>query len=157
MTKSINLSILDPKYTEALDNLWKAATDLMTYSSNPVAEIYRVSSIVRLFAKQKAKIDSLRETLNEGIKKNDLYTINSVKFRAERMQEAKTGEKFWDKVSSEYDQMVDMLVKQMNNEDILISLPTSEDILLQCQADIDDDKKAKFDMAAKEAAALVNL
>lgn len=157
MTKSINLTILDPKYTESLDNLWKATTDMLTYSSNPIAEIYRVSSVVRLFAKQKAKIDNLREILADGIKKNDLYTINSVKFRVERMQEAKTGEKFWDKVSSEYDLMVDNLVKQMNNEDILLTIPTSEDILMQCQADIEDDKKSKFDMAAKEAAALVNL
>lgn len=157
MTKSINISILDSKYTEAISNLWDASVDMLTYSQNTLGEIYRISSIVRLFAKGKAKIDSLRDLLADGQQKKDLYTLKRVAYLAERMQEEKALEKFWDKVAKEYDKIISDFVQQQANDDIIVEIPTSEEILAQCSSNMEESRANQINLAAETAAALINL
>lgn len=157
MTKSINISVLDTRYVEALGNLWDASVDMLTYSQNTLGEIYRISSIVRLFAKGKAKIDGLRDLLAEGQNKKDLYTLKRVAYLAERMQEEKALEKMWDKVASDYDKIISDFVQQQANDDIVVEIPTSEEILTQCCSNMEESKANQLNLAAETAAALINL
>ena len=157
MTKAINISVLDTRYIESLGNLWDASVDMLTYSQNTLGEIYRISSIVRLFAKGKAKIDSLRDLLAEGQQKKDLYTLKRVAYLAERMQEEKALEKMWDKVASEYDNIINNFIQQQANDDIVVEIPTSEEILQQCSSNMEESRANQINLAAETAAALINL
>lgn len=157
MTKAINISVLDTRYLEALGNLWDASLDMMTYSQNQLGEIYRASTIVRMFAKSKCKIDGLRDLLAEGQQKKDIYTLKRVAYLAERMQEEKTMEKMWDKVSSEYDKIINDFVQQQANDDIVVEIPTSEEILQQCSSNMEESRANQINLAAETAAALINL
>lgn len=157
MTKAINISVLDTRYLEALNNLWDASVDMMTYSQNQLGEIYRISSIVRMFAKSKCKIDGLRDLLAEGQQKKDIYTLKRVAYLAERMQEEKTMEKMWDKVASQYDKIINDFIQQQANDDIIVEIPTSEEILQQCSSNMEESRANQINLAAETAAALINL
>lgn len=157
MTKCINLSVLDSRYMESLENLWNSSVDMLTYSQNTLGEIYRISSIVRIFAKGKAKIDSLRDLLAEGQSKKDLYTLKRVAYLAERMQEEKALEKMWNRVASEYDKIIGDFVQQQANDEILVEIPTAEEILTQCCSNMEESRANQLNLAAETAAALINL
>ena len=157
MTKSINQTVLNPKYFETLENLWSSAMDLLTYSQNTLGEIYRVSTIVRLFAKQKCKIDNLREMCGEGSEKGDIYILQKVAYLAERMQEEKSFDQMWERVASEYDRFIKNFTEQQANDKILIDIPTSEEILEQCVKQYEENKENQLKLALDTAKAMIAL
>lgn len=157
MTKSINQSVLNPKYFESLENLWNSTMDLLTYSQNTLGEIYRVSSIVRIFAKQKCKIDNLRQLCGEGSEKGDIYILKKVAYLAERMQEEKCFDQMWERVASEYDGFIKDFTEQQANDQILIDIPTSEEILAQCLKQDKENKENQLKLAMETAKAMIAL
>ena len=148
---------LNPEYLDALKNLWASCLDMMTHTQNELGEIFRLSSIVYLFAKQKAKIDALREQLAEAKENSDLFVIKLVAKRAGYMQEEKAFDKMWAQVSTEYDTIVNNFIKQSNNEDLLIQINTSEEILEKCASGFTKDKANEYDLAIKTAEAMIDL
>ena len=157
MTKSINNVILNPKYFESLENLWMSSMDLLTYSSNTLGEIYRISSVVRLIAKNKAKIDGLRRLCAEGTEKGDLHTLKRVAYLAERMQEEKCFDQLWSTVSSQYDQFIQSFIEQQQNDDIVLEIPPSEEILAQCFQSMEESEANKLKLAIETAKAMIAL
>lgn len=157
MTKSINQIVLNPKYFESLENLWNSAMDMLTYSQNTLGEIYRVSTIVRLFAKQKCKIDNLRQLCAEGSEKSDIYILKKVAYLAERMQEEKSFDQMWTRVASEYDGFIKNFTEQQANDQILIDIPTSEEILTQCMKQDEENKENQLKLALETAKAMIAL
>ena len=157
MTKSINQTVLNPKYFETLENLWGSAMDLLTYSQNTLGEIYRVSTIVRLFAKQKCKIDNLRQLCAEGSEKGDIYALQKVAYLAERMQEEKSFDQMWERVASEYDNFIKDFTEQQANDQILIDIPTSEEILAQSVKQYEENRENQLKLALDTAKAMIAL
>lgn len=157
MTKAINQTVLNPSYVESLNNLWNASMDMLTYSSNILGEIYRVSSIVRLFAKQKAKIDALRQMCAEGSEKGDIYLLNKVAYLAERSQEEKAFDQLWSTVSQQYDEFINNFIEQQQNDSILVNIPTSEEILNNCNKVFEESKANKLELAKQTALAMIEL
>lgn len=157
MTKSINQIVLNPKYVEAVEALWNASLDMLTYSTNTLGEIYRVSSIVRLIAKQKCKVDGLRDMCAEGSEKNDIYILKKVAYLAERMQEEKTFDQLWTTVARSYDNFIKDFTEQQANDSILIDIPTSEDIMAQCLKATEESKANELKLALETAKAMIAL
>ena len=157
MTKSINIKLLAPEYTEAVENLWKASMDMLTFSSNTLGEIYRISAIVRLVAKNKAKVDGLRQLCAEGSEKGDLHTLNRVAYLAERMQEEKCFDQLWSTVSSQYDRFIQSYTEQQQNDNIVLEIPTSEEILAQCYQNMEESEANKLKLAIETAKAMIAL
>lgn len=157
MTKSINQTVLNPKYFESLENLWNSAMDMLTYSQNTLGEIYRISSIVRLIAKQKCKIDNLRQMCAEGSEKGDIYILKKVAYLAERMQEEKSFDQIWERVASEYDGFIKDFTEQQANDQILIDIPTSEEVLAQCRKQDEENKENQLKLAMETAKAMIAL
>lgn len=147
---------LNPEYLEALDNLWNNCLDLMTHTQNELGEIFRLSSIVYFFAKQKAKIDALRAQLAEAKENSDLYVIKLVAKRAGYMQEEKAFDKMWSKVAMDYDNIVNNFIAQTNNEDMLIQINTSEEILDKCARGFAESKAEEYNLAIKTAEAMID-
>ena len=147
---------LNPEYLDALQNLWNACLDMMTHSQNELGEIFRLSSIVYLFAKQKAKIDALRAQLAEAKQNSDLYVIKLVAKRAGYMQEEKAFDKMWAQVSLEYDNIVNNFIAQTNNEDMLIQINTSEEILEKSAKGFAESKAEEYNLAIKTAEAMID-
>lgn len=157
MTKSINIKLLAPEYTEAVENMWKASMDMLTFSSNTLGEIYRISAIVRLVAKNKAKVDGLRQLCAEGTEKGDLHTLNRVAYLAERMQEEKCFDQLWTTVSSQYDRFIQSYAEMQQNDNIVLEIPTSEEILAQCYQSMEESEANKLKLAIETAKALIAL
>ena len=147
---------LNPEYMDALENLWTSCLDMMTHTQNELGEIFRLSSIVYLFAKQKAKIDALRAQLAEAKENSDLYVIKLVAKRAGYMQEEKAFDKMWAKVALEYDNIVNNFIAQTNNEDMLIQINTSEEILEKSAKGFAESKAEEYNLAIKTAEAMID-
>lgn len=148
---------VDSRYYEAVENLWKASLDMLTYSSNTLGEIYRISSIVRLFARNKAKIDALRKLCGEASEKNDVYALKRVAFLAERQQEEKTFDCLWEMVARQYDDIIKSFIEQQQNDNIILEIPTSEEILENSVKYLEESNENEVKRLAETAKALINL
>lgn len=155
--KMAEIKCLNPEYVSALQGLWASALDMMTYSENKLGEIYRLSQIVRLFAGNKAKVDSIRDQFAEAKQRKDIRDIQRIAKLAGYIQEEKGFDKMWSTVAHDYDMIVKDYCDACTNPNILLNIPTSEEILEQKQQYYAEPVKEKFDVALQTAEALLNI
>ena len=118
----------NPQYVEALQNLWNATEDMMTYSSEPLKELYRLASIVGFFARQANKIITFRAEVGEAQTQRDIATLRRLQRKAQHLTEEKAFEFMWERISSRYDTLLKDFLDNSSNDDLLLQIPTAEEI-----------------------------
>lgn len=126
MTKIVTTQ--NPKYVEALNELWNAAEDMLTYSSEPLKELYRLASIVGFFARQANKIVSFRGELGEAQAHRDIATLRRLQRKVQHLSEEKAFDFMWERISSRYDTLLKQFLDNSSNDDLLLQIPTAEEI-----------------------------
>lgn len=149
MTKIIH-NTQNPLYVEALQNLWNSAEDMMTYSSEPLKELYRICSIVSFFARQANKLESIREELGLAQENKDVSTLRRLQRKSQHLQEEKAFENIWNHVAERYDNLLQMFLQENSNNDLLLQIPTAEDIF-------ERNKKISVAPSKKELDSLVEI
>lgn len=151
------IKCLNPEYVSCLQGLWANALDLMTHTNNKLGEVYRISQIVRIFASNKAKVDNLREQLAIAEKKKDIYMLKHVAKLAGYCQEEKGFDKMWSTVSHDYDILVRDFIDTTTNENLLMTIPTSEEILEKAQKYYSEAREDAYKLALETARAEIAL
>lgn len=155
--KMAEIKCLNPEYVSALQSLWASALDMMTYSENKLGEIYRLSQIVRLFAGNKAKVDNIRDQFADAKQRKDIHDIQRIAKLAGYVQEEKGFDKMWSTVSHDYDMIVKDFCDASTNPNIILTIPTADEILEQKQKYYTEPVKEKFERALETAEALINI
>lgn len=155
--KMAEIKCLNPEYVEVLQNLWNCALDMMTYSENKLGEIYRISQIVRLFAGNKAKIDNIRNQFAEAKRRKDIHDIQRIVKLTGYVQEEKGFDKLWSRVAHDYDTIVKDFCDTSTNPNMLLTIPTADEILEQKQQYYTEPVKEKFEQALQTAEAYLNI
>lgn len=151
------IKCLNPEYVSCLQGLWANAMDLMTYTENPLGEIYRLSRLVNWFASNKAKIDNIRDQLAEAKKNKDIRGINRIAKLSGYVQEEKGFDKLWSTVAHDYDMIVQQFCDSNTNPNVILTIPVAEEILEKCQTYYTEPVQGKFDRALETAEALLNI
>ena len=127
MTKTIQ-KMQNPSYVEALQNLWNAAEDMMTYSSEPLKEMYRLASIVGFFARQANKILTFRGEVADAQEHKDISALRRLQRKAQHFTEEKAFEFMWETISQRYDVLLKQFLENSTNDGLLLQIPTAEEI-----------------------------
>lgn len=144
--------MVDTEYVRTLEALWENAVDLFNYTTNRLGELYRISSVVRMFAYNKAKMDKIREDLDKAIKNNDMAELRRIKKLMEYNQELKAWDSMWTEVSRDFDNLITNYGSDAEITDSEYQIKTADEILQDTiKSAVSFDKK-RFE---KEAQALL--
>lgn len=121
--------ILNPEYTDALNEILDCCSKLFNNSCNQLSELYRISNIVSFFAGQKAYLDMLREQFSKAKKEKDMQNLRSVAYKIENNMECLAYDSLWSAVEKMYDAMIESVRQDSSNDDITATIKTAEEIL----------------------------
>lgn len=153
MTKK---TILNEQYGDALLNVIDAMCDMFTHSNNKIGELYRLSSLVSFFARQKIKVDSIRAQLAEARENADLYGVKFLVGKLSRSEEEIVFDNVWSEVATRYDAILGEFLQECHQEELNQQFKTADEILLDAEKYSAESKKVELDKQLKLAEALLN-
>lgn len=110
------------KYQETLEQMWELNKELFQLSENPVKELGRIASTIRVYSRQVIKLENLKKRVEAAVQNKDLAALRALQYSTAHIAEEKAYKELWDKVSSEYDAMVASVKKDT------VTLATSQEL-----------------------------
>ena len=98
---------VNEKYLGTLTFLWNNMKELYKLSSNPGLELYRMQSMMYVFARQVAKVHAITERYKEAEKDKDLSELHRIKYISDRMGDEKAYAILWEGIAEDYDNIVE--------------------------------------------------
>ena len=149
--------ILNEQYGDALIAIIDAMCDMFTHSNNKIGELYRLSSLVSFFARQKNKIDGIRTQLAEAKENADIYGVKFLISKLSRSEEEIAFDNVWAEIATRYDRILAEFLEEAHQEELNQQFKTAEEILRDAEKYSAESKKAELDKQLKLAEALLNL
>lgn len=149
--------MINPEYIRVLSDLWNTTTALYDYTTNQKAELYRISSVVRMFAYNKNRMDNIRDQVADCQKNGDLAGLRRLKKIVDYSQELKAWDAMWEKVVEDYDNLLDIYQQTTQITDDGYELLTATEILGEVYTSSKKSDMNKFEKEAKALALEINL
>lgn len=119
---------INKEYLATLQILWNNYKELYKLSSNPGQELYRLQSVLYIFARQVVKVQELTAQFTAAKENNDLQELRRIKYVSERMSDEKAFVIVWEEAAEDYNNIVAAYKKETEAE---TKVKTAEEILEQ--------------------------
>lgn len=121
------------EYFETLKTIWSGHLQLFKQTKNPVRELTRIASVVRVYSRQLLKVQELKARRDYEMSQptKNLVELNRIALEADRLGEEKCYAMLWETVAADYDAMVEIYYETNEQH---YNFKTSDQILEDAKA-----------------------
>lgn len=115
-------------YQDQLQLIWNNYKELYSLSSNPIREITRLASVIRVYSRQLLKIEDIKDRFEKAKLDKNISELRRIQYTVDKMADEKAYKAMWPIVSSEYDEIVKGFIEAHQDEEIKYTISTSVEL-----------------------------